>query len=144
MTPLQPLADDILELRELDVRRPHDPPLHLFAIHLRGTATEVGRILLRVDHEDRDLVGYAGHIGFEIAPQHRGHRHALRACRLLAPLARHHGFAELWLMTSPDNAASRRTLELLGAHYVDTVAIPPASDIRRLGIHHVRRYRWTL
>jgi hypothetical protein len=34
--------------------------------------------------------------------------------------------------------------ELLGAHYIDTVEIPPHSDMRKLGIDAVRRYRWTL
>lgn len=93
---------------------------YLFAIVLRGTTTEVGWIVLRVEHEDPGLVAYAGHVGFEVRPSHGGRRHELGACRLLAPLAWRHGFAALWLMTSPDNAASRRTLELLGAVYVDT------------------------
>ena len=104
-----------------------------------------GEAGLRLEgREDAGLVDYAGHIGFEIAPEHRGHHHALRAVRLLVPLARRHGFGELWLTTSPDNPASRRTFELLGAMYVDTVAIPADSDMRALGLHEVRRYRWTL
>lgn len=138
------LADDIIELRP-----PHDfvPPrsgVYLLDIRLRGTTTKVGQLILRLDPEDPDLIGYAGHIGFEIDAEHRGHRHALRATRLLAPLARHHGFSELWLTTSPDNLASRRTIELLGAQYVDTVPIPLDSDMRQLGLDRVRRYRWAL
>ncbi len=35
-------------------------------------------------------------------------------------------------------------LELLGAKSIDTVAIPPHSDMQKLGITKVRRYRWTL
>lgn len=140
------LADDTIELRaSVDlVPALTDAPLYLFDIHLRGTATKIGQVLLRLDREDRGLVDYAGHIGFEIAPEHRGHHHALRAVRLLVPLARRHGFGELWLTTSPDNPASRRTLERLGAAYVDTVEIPADSDMRKLGLHEVRRYRWTL
>ncbi|MBZ5711740.1 hypothetical protein [Nannocystis pusilla] len=47
-------------------------------------------------------------------------------------------------MTSPDNAASLRTIELLGATYVDTVDVPVHSDMRLLGLTRVRRYRWSL
>jgi len=140
------LADEVIELRvpgEIVVGR-EGPPVYLLGIYLRGTATELGRILVRLDHHDPGLILYAGHIGFEISPEHRGHHHALRATRLVRPLAQRHGFSELWLMTSPENAASRRTIEMLGARYVDTVPIPAHSDMRRLGIERVRRYCWSL
>ena len=140
------LADDRIELRIPDdvVIPPDGPPVYLFAIHPRGGDLELGRILLRLDRGDPGLVAYAGHIGFEVAAAHRDHRHALHATRLLRPLALGHGFTELWISTTPDNAAARRTLELLGAQSIDTVAIPPHSDMQKLGITIVRRYRWTL
>lgn len=140
------LADEVLELRMAEgfTADPGRAPAYLFDIMLRGTSTRVGQVLLRLDREDPGLVAFAGHIGVEIAAEHRGHRHASRAIRLLEPLARSHGFTELWLTTSPDNLASRRTLERLGAVYIDTVEIPADSDMHALGIHEVRRYRWTL
>ena len=140
------LADEVLELRLADgfTADPERAPAYLFDIMLRGTSTRVGQLLLRLDREDPGLVAFAGHIGVEIAAEHRGHRHASRAIRLLGPLARGHGFAELWLTTSTDNLASRRTLERLGAVYIDTVEIPADSDMHALGIHEVRRYRWAL
>jgi predicted acetyltransferase len=140
------LADDILELR---VARGFVPelaraPMYLLDIFLGCSDTRVGQLVLRLDPEDRGLVDYAGHIGFVIEAEHRGHRHALRATRILGPLARRHGFFELWLTTSPHNLASRRTIELLGALYVDTVEVPADSDMRGLGLHEVCRYRWGL
>lgn len=135
------LADDLIELRP---RAESRGPDHLFTMHLRGADDELGRILLRLDRDDPGLVAFAGHIGFEVAPEQRGHRYALRATRLLRPLAQAHGFTDLWISTTTDNIAARRTLELLGARYVDTVDIPPHSDMRNLGIDAVRRYRWTL
>jgi tagatose 1,6-diphosphate aldolase len=140
------LADEVLELRMAEgfTADPERAPTYLFDIMLRGTSTRVGQLLLRLDREDPGLALFAGHIGVEIAPEHRGQRHASRAIRLLGPLARGHGFTELWLTTSPDNLASRRTLERLGAQYVDTVEIPADSDMRGLGLHEVRRYRWVL
>jgi hypothetical protein len=47
-------------------------------------------------------------------------------------------------MVRPENLASRRTVERLGARSVNTVPLPPWSNIRTLGIVLVRRYRWTL
>src|SRR5690606_41033012 len=64
----------------------------------------------------------AGHLAYEIAPEHRGHHYAARACRLVRPLAREH-LEVAWIMTAPDNLASSRTAELAGAEYVDTRAI---------------------
>lgn len=136
------LADDVLELRVLEFAA--ESTTYLFAIHLRGTDASIGQISLRLDRGDPALVGHAGHIGYEVALVHRGRRHALRACRLLAPLARSLGFTSLWITTAPENAASCRTLDLLGARYVDTVDVPYGTQMRTLGLHRVRRYRWDL
>src|SRR5262245_24692263 len=60
-------------------------PYYHFRILVEGV--DVGHINLRVgdtEHVQRS----AGHVGFEIAAPHRGHRYALAACRALAPFAR--------------------------------------------------------
>lgn len=140
------LADDELELRvpgDMEVGRVGSP-VYLLGIFRRGTELEVGRMIVRLDPDDPGLAGYAGHVAFEVAPEHRGRRVALLATRLVAPLARRHGFTALWITTTPDNAACRRTLELLGAECVDTVDIPADSDMRALGMNRVCRYRWVL
>jgi predicted acetyltransferase len=135
------LADEVARLRLLDRRV--DVPAYYFAIELRGTATPIGRILLRLD-TDESIRLYAGNIGYEVDPGHRGRGHAARACRLLRPLAVFHGVAELWIVTSPDNLASRRTAELAGGQYVDTRPMPPDTDMFAMGMLEARRYRWVL
>jgi tagatose 1,6-diphosphate aldolase len=72
-----------------------------------------------------DLRLYAGHIGYHVYPPARGHRYAERSARLLLPLARRHGMSELWITCNPENTASRRTCERLGAELIETVPIPP-------------------
>lgn len=135
------LADDVARLRLLDRRV--DLPAYYFAIELRGTATPVGRILLRLD-ADPSIPLYAGNIGYEVEPGHRGRGHAARACRLLRPIAVFHGVHELWIVTSPDNLASRRTAERAGGEYVDTHPMPPDIDMFAQGMLEARRYRWVL
>jgi tagatose 1,6-diphosphate aldolase len=65
-----------------------------------------------------------GHIGYHVYPFARGHHYAERSCRLLLPLARHHDINPLWITCNPDNYASRRTCERLGARLTEIVAVP--------------------
>lgn len=136
------MTDGVVQLVAID-RRPFGdpfPPGYQLAIVLANTGTTVGTLLLRVD-EGPGVIGFAGHLAYEIAEPYRGHGYAARACRLVAPLARLH-LAVVWIMVAPGNLASRRTAESIGAEYVDTRTVPADSDLRDLDIDQVRRYRW--
>lgn len=141
------LADGDLELR-LYERFPGDPsrdwaPAYRFRmVHVR-TGEPMGRIDLRVGYPQH-LVLYGGNIGYSVEPQHRGHHYAARACRLLLPLARSHGMQTLWITCNPDNWASRRTCELVGAHLVEIVDLPAGSDMYQRGERRKCRYRLDL
>ncbi len=87
-----------------------------------------GHINLRIGNTDH-LRLYAGHIGYSVMPAYRGHHYAERACRLLFPLARAHGFKELWITANPDNYPSRRTCERLGATLVEIIRLPEGSEM---------------
>ena len=99
-----------------------------------------GTIGLRVGDNER-LVRHAGQGGFAVEPPFRGQRLAERATRLLLPLARAHGLDPLWITCDPDNAASVRTLERLGAVFVERVELPPDHDRYAAGERHKLRYR---
>jgi len=100
----------------------------------------VGTIQLRLGDTDH-LRLYGGHVGYGVAPDHRGHGHASAALSALRPIARDHGFEEIWITCRPDNVASWRTLEKAGARYEGTVAVPPDSDLYARGDTEMRRYR---
>ena len=87
-----------------------------------------GSISLRIGHS-LNLDRYLGHIGYHVLPPARGHHFAERACRLILPLARAHGHEHLWITCNPDNLASRRTCERLGARYVDVVNVPKDNSL---------------
>jgi tagatose 1,6-diphosphate aldolase len=108
-----------------------------------GAGVIAGRIDLRVGDTEH-LRYYAGQIGYGVEPLHRGHPYAARAVRLLMPLARRHGLAELWITCNPDNIASRRTCELAGAEFVEIVDLPPDNDMYRRGERQKCRYRLAL
>ena len=99
-------------------------PFYVFNMFVPGSEREVGHVSLRVG-DDPELVRYAGHVGYVVDEAHRGHHYAERSCRLILPLAKHHGLNPLWITCNPDNLPSRRTCERLGALYVETVEIPP-------------------
>jgi predicted acetyltransferase len=140
-------VDGELEL-VLTERSPGDPakglaPAYQFKMVLAGRDEEIGSIRLRVGNSE-ELVLYAGHIGYGVRPEYRGHRYAARACRLLLPLARDHGLNPVWITCNPDNLASRRTCELAGATLVDVVDLPEDSDMYQRGERQKRRYRLDL
>ena len=120
------LVDDDLELF-LFKTTPGDPdqgfvPQYEFELRLTDQSVKIGCIRFRVGLTEQ-LKRFAGNIGYEVDEGYRGHRYAARACRLLFPLATALGLSELWITCSPDNAASRRTCERIGAHYLDTIDV---------------------
>jgi predicted acetyltransferase len=120
---------------------PWKVPAYRFDMMVDGS--RAGTVSLRIGDE-RHLVFYAGHIGYAVEPAWRGQRLAARAVGLLMPLARAHGFDNLWATCTPENLASRRTLELLGAVYVETVPIPVDYESYARGEREKCRYRLTL
>jgi len=118
-------------------------PAYRFKMVNSHDGRELGRIDLRIGESD-DLRMYSGHIGYRVHAQHRGHRYASRAVRLLYPLARHHGIDVLWITCNPDNYASRRSCELAGLEFVEIVDLPPENDMFKRGERQKCRYRLQL
>ena len=98
-------------------------PAYEFAMRLVGQNTNMGNISLRIGN-DENLEKYAGHIGYNVTLVYRGNRYAARSCQLILPLARCHGINPIWITCNPDNIASRRTCEIVGAKFVETVEVP--------------------
>lgn len=92
----------------------------------------VGGINLRIG-EGPNIDRVIGHVGYHVYPFARGHRYAERACRLLLPLARHHGVDPLWITCNPDNIPSRKTIERLGGVLTQTLPIPMDHPLRARG-----------
>ncbi len=100
----------------------------------------VGAISLRIGNS-YDTVMYYGHIGYHVYPMSRGRRLALRATKLLLPLAARHGINPIWITCNPDNAASRRTCQLFGAQFVELVPVPMEYPLYQRGDREKCRYR---
>ncbi|MFG0249304.1 MAG: GNAT family N-acetyltransferase [Phycisphaeraceae bacterium JB051] len=118
---------------------PRYAPYYHFHIH-NEQGTELGHINFRVgDSEHITLV--AGHIGYAIHAEQRGHGYAAQACHAIRPWVRPF-YDEVWITCDPQNAASRRTIEKLDTRYVDTINIPEHEQQYQLGARQKCRYRW--
>jgi tagatose 1,6-diphosphate aldolase len=124
---------------------PGDPardfvPAYHFRI-LIADGSDVGHVNFRVGNTEHVRV-CAGHIGFEIGERFRGHGYALQACRAIAPFVRSVS-GTVTITHDPDNIASMRTIERLGACFIDEVTVPAHDPHHKRGSRLKRRYRWT-
>jgi len=133
----------VLEEHEASPETQGYVPAYVFTMTRVPDGEELGHITLRVGNTPH-IVLYAGHIGYGVHAEHRGHHYAARACRLLLPLARAHGLSTLWITCNPDNLASRRTCELAGGRLVEIVDLPEDTDLYQRGERQKCRYRLDL
>jgi predicted acetyltransferase len=141
--PIQLAADDVrLRFSKIvprDVSRDLVPYYH-FRI-LTSDDIDVGHINFRVGDTDHVRL-FAGHIGFEIGESFRGRGFAEQACRAIAPWVRTI-YDEVVITCDPSNKASIRTIEKLGARFLQEVSVPShVSHCTDLRIK--RRYQWTV
>ena len=145
-----PPAPESLSFGDVSLRFDHivpgDPsrdfvPYYHFRI-LTADGTDAGHINLRVGDTEHVRI-CAGHVGFGIDEEFRGHGYAGQACRALAPFIREI-YGTVTITCNPDNIASQRTIEGLGAAFVDQVAVPEHDPGYARGARIKKRYRWTL
>ena len=128
-----------LRLTKMVPAQPEKGYVPAFYFEMVAQGIPVGRCVLRVG--DSKLLQYAGHLGYEVQPQHRGRHFALRACWLLVGLARQCGLDEIYLTCEPDNIASRKTCEALGAQLMQKLAVPHNHDLYTRGRTRLLQYR---
>ena len=138
------LAYGDIELRFTKIL-PGDPargfvPGYHFSIVSRS-GEELGYINFRVG-ATHHVLNTAGHIGFGVLEEHRGHGYAYQACRALEPFTRRH-YSALVLTVDPTNAPSLRTIEKLGAEFINEVDVPANEPAYERGERRKRRYKWT-
>ena len=114
-------------------------PAYHFRILVKD-GSEVGHINFRVC-DSAHVRFCAGHIGFEILEPFRGHGYAHQACRAAALFIRLF-YDAVTIMCDPDNLASIRTIELLGASFSDEVPVLPHDPHFQRGSRRKRRYVW--
>jgi len=117
-------------------------PAYLFDIVFHD-GTRIGQIDLRIGTTD-SLLMYGGQVGYGIDKTYRGKGYAANACELLKYIALELGFDELWLTCNPDNIASVKTCERIGAQYIERVDLPRNTELWHRGDREKLRFLWLL
>jgi len=139
------LPDDPVTLVEeqdipADSRNSYVPSV-LYGIELHGQ--RIGDCDLRLGMNEE--LYYAGNIGYNIQKEYRGHGYAYEACRILFRLARtKYHMEELIITCSPDNLASKKTLQKLGGQLLETVEVPADHWLYQRGETGKDIYRFLL
>lgn len=90
----------------------------------------IGRASIR--HELNDfLETYGGHIGYAVAPDHRGRGYATEMLRQSLVIARAQGITDVLVTCDDDNVASARTIERCGGVFDSVLDGPEAGQRRR-------------
>ena len=94
-----------------------------YGMYLKNTSTRVGMIDLRIGVNEE--LYYAGNIGYRVFEKYRGHHYAYYASKKVLELAREeYSMSFLYITCSPDNLASKKTLEKLSGHFVERAQVP--------------------
>lgn len=117
-------------------------PCYYYGIYVHDTDRRVGYCDLRVGQNEE--LYYAGNIGYHINRPYRGKHYAYEACRVLFDLAKEKGMEEVIITCSPDNTASRKTLEKLEGTYLETTDVPSDHWLYLRGETVKRIYRYDL
>lgn len=136
------LTLELIELQKANVFQDL-VPAYIFAMKHSVTGVHMGRIGFRVGQTEQIRL-YAGHFGYAVDWEFRGNHYAERSCRLLLPLAKLHGMTELWITCNPENVASRRTLERLGAELIEIIDVPRSNGLYIRGETRKCRFRLPL
>ncbi|MGM9941469.1 MAG: GNAT family N-acetyltransferase [Bulleidia sp.] len=94
-----------------------------FRIVLHGTHVFAGECDLRVGMNR--VLYYAGNIGYRIFEGYRGHGYAYEAAEMVLRYAFETvGMMQVIITCSPENTASKKTIERLGGTLLETVKVP--------------------
>jgi len=118
------LSDGVIELRLAKVVRNFwlTPLAYQYGIYKCDEQVAVGHCDYRCRENEENY--FAGNIGYMIYQFHRGHHYAYLAAKLLCDLAVSLKAKKLYITCSPENVASFKTIEKLGAEFIEETAVP--------------------
>jgi len=95
-------------------------PEYKFQILIHSSQTIIGHINLRFGNDDK-ILNYIGHIGYGINENFRGNKYSQKACELVKRVLIDHDINKVIITCNPDNFASIRICEELGAELLEIV-----------------------
>ena len=93
----------------------------------------------------QNIEKFRGNIGFAVDEPYRGNHYASRSCKLLVPIIKLLSLNPIWITCDVDNVASMKSIESIGAIYIETTTISDSDDNAQyypIGSRSKRRYKW--
>jgi len=115
-------------------------PAYLFYICKDGET--IGEINLRIGYNDG--LYYGGQVGYCIYEKYRGNGYAVKACKLIAQVAKSHKMDKLLITNEHNNLSSKRVCEKIGAKLLRTAKLPEWHGMYKEGKRYVNIYEWDL
>jgi len=115
-------------------------PTYKYKITLHESSYKIGTISIRIGNNENTELG--GHIGYGINEEFRGNSFASKACKIIMQVALAHGLNRLVITCNPNNYASRKTCENIGANLNKTIDLPIDSDLYKKGEMQSCKYEW--
>lgn len=116
-------------------------PFYHFRIALPD-GSDIGYINFRVG-DIPHIMNTAGHIGYEIKEQFRGHAYSYHACCALLPFVSK-TYPSVIMTANPENNASIKIIERLGANFIEETIVPPEDPSYKNGARIKRKYELVL
>jgi len=90
----------------------------------------LGHCCIRLSNEEKNK--YIGNIEYEIYEKYRGNNYALKATKLLCNVAKYYNVDKINITTTHENLASIKTLEKLGARFIEIRKVPKNMRLHKI------------
>ncbi len=117
-------------------------PFYYYDIIRKADGVTVGKISIRIGNNFHSY--YNGHIGYEIFKEYRGNCYDYKASLMVLYVSRFHGMEFIYLTCDESNVASYKTIERLGAEFVEICNAPRNYFGWREGMEKQRIYKLDL
>jgi tagatose 1,6-diphosphate aldolase len=117
-------------------------PAYKYKIYKHKSNDIIGEIDIRIGNNQNTFFG--GNIGYAIEEVFRGNGYASKACKLIKIVAKSHGVNSLFITCNPDNWASRKTCEKIGARFIELIVLPEDNEMYLAGEKQKCVFKWEL
>jgi len=118
-------------------------PIYKFGIYIDNSPVKIGHLSFKVGNNEH-IILYVGHIGFQVDEKFRGRYYAYKACLALRKFILNY-YNEIIITCNPDNISSVKTIEKLGAEFIECLEIPYGNLLStERNETHKNRYIWNL
>ncbi|WP_369689296.1 hypothetical protein [Bacillus sp. AFS040349] len=73
-------------------------------------------------------------MGYSVDEENRGNHYAAKSVLLLRKVVQTHKMEKLFIACNPDNIASRKTCEYIGANLLEIVDVPEDNAMHQQGV----------